>query len=128
MQQCTVADFMTAAPHAIEPHEPLATARDRMRETRAQHPPVRTGGIAVGILSDRDVAVLVAAKFDLRKTGVADVMTPDPYCVRPETPLATVAKEVAAAKIGSALVVDAKGVLVGTFTVTDGMRALSTLA
>jgi CBS domain-containing protein len=126
----TVGDFMTPCPHGIEPHESLDIARERMRLLKVLHLPVRVGGRPVGVLAQRDLelAVAGASHHDLRETQVAEVMTPEPYCVASSTPLADVAGHMADAKIGSALVVDERGELVGIFTVTDGMKALSTVS
>lgn len=125
----TVKDFMTLAPHAIEPHQSVASAHQRMRQLNVLHMPVRAAGKAVGILAERDIEVLSSASkgTELNTLEVGEVMTPDPFCVRPDEPLSNVAASMAKAKIGSALVVDANGTLVGIFTVTDALRALSSL-
>ncbi len=130
----TIAAYMTTAPHAIEPHEPVAAALQRMRELNVLHLPVRAAGRTVGVLSERDLGVLEAAMRGpeavrgLKTLKVMDVMTPDPFCARPGMSLREVAAAMAERKIGSALVVDDAGRLLGIFTVTDALKALATLA
>lgn len=129
-----IKNFMTEGPHAIEPHEPLSVARDRMRHLKVLHLPVRAAGRAVGILSARDVDLMAGTydragrSEDFARTPVADVMTPDPFTVRPESPLSYVASQMAERKIGSALVVDGDGRLLGIFTANDALEALATLS
>lgn len=125
-----IRDFMTPQPHAIEPHEPVAAARERMRQLRVQHMPVRAAGRAIGLLSERDLAFLegLATRTDAAGLGafkVMDVMVPDPFCVAPDMPLHDVADVMSREKIGSALVVEDDGRLLGIFTVTDALKALS---
>lgn len=131
MRNFAVKDFMTASPHAIEPHESAEKAFQRMRDLKVLHMPVRARGLAVGILSERDVALLSTLpgqhRVDLKTMQVSEVMTPDPYCVKPDAPLRNVAADMARSKIGSALVIDDAGVLLGIFTVSDALRALSTV-
>ena len=43
-----VREFMTEAPHGIEPHETLSVARRRMQDLKIRHLPVRAGGRVVG--------------------------------------------------------------------------------
>ncbi|HKB07185.1 MAG TPA: CBS domain-containing protein [Candidatus Polarisedimenticolia bacterium] len=53
-------------------------------------------------------------------------MTPGPYTVGPRTSLAKVARSMAKAKYGSAIVMD-RGRIVGIFTATDALEALAGL-
>lgn len=122
----TVADAMTKLPHAIAPLESLAAARDRMLKLKVRHLPVRDGGKIVGIISDRDVDLIMNSRdYYPGKVLIKDVMIPDPYCVQPYTALAKVAAEMATRKIGSALVIDDKQQLLGIFTGTDALRFLA---
>ena len=59
---------------------------------------------------------------DLRNVETA--MTADPYIVTPDTDLAEVAREMAARRCGSAIVVDRSSV-VGVFTTVDALLALA---
>src|SRR5690349_3100913 len=124
-----VADFMTPMPHAIEPHESLALAEERMAALRVLHLPVRAAGRVVGIISDRDVLLHRATTAaDPKTVDVGRVMTEAPYAVKADAPLAEVARVMAENKYGAALVIDAAGHLLGIFTTTDALVALAKLA
>ncbi len=121
-----VGSVMTKDPQSIGPNEPLEAAREMIKKLRVRHLPVNWGGKPVGVLSDRDVALLAdLCSMNFKNTNVKEVMTPDPYCVGPETHLKDVVEEMADRKIGSALVVDETGKLVGIFTYTDALRTLA---
>lgn len=124
----TVERYMTAVPHAIAPQESLATARARLREHHIRHLPVRAGGHVVGLLAERDLDLIVGAGgADPLDVTVERLMTPDPYCVPPGAALCEVAAAMSSRRIGSALVVDSTGHLLGIFTDTDALRALAEL-
>ena len=61
---------------------------------------------------------------DPETVTIEDAMTPEPYCVGPRASLRTVAAEMAAKKLGSAIVLQ-RGRVIGIFTTTDALRALS---
>lgn len=116
--------YMTSMPHTIGRYIPLKTALELMRSHQIRHLPVQEGGKLVGILTDRDIKLASSFKTvgDLK---VDDIMTPDPYSVRPEAPLDTVVAEMAEHKYGSAIVLQDNGKVVGIFTAVDGLRVLS---
>ena len=119
-----IADCMTLAPYVIAPDAPLPRAQALMREGGFRHLPVMRGDKLVGILSDRDIALVqCVSRRGADEFFVEDVMTRDPYVVARDMPLAQVARDMLDRKIGSAVVVDAKGVA-GVFTVTDALQAL----
>ncbi len=123
-----VSKFMSAMPHTIGPDQPIALARDLMREMHVRHLPVRYGEKLVGLLSERDIDLLLSfPDIDLARALVKDAMSLDPYTVVPDAPLDEVCSHMAEGKIGSALVVQENGTLVGIFTAVDGLRALSEL-
>ncbi|MCA9528751.1 MAG: CBS domain-containing protein [Myxococcales bacterium] len=116
---------MTSSPHTIESAQALTLARQRMRAYSVRHLPVVHDGELVGTLSDRDVARIVALPgIEVAALTVGDVMSPDPYAVAPETPLAEVVGEMAAHHYGSAVVVDG-GKILGIFTVSDALSAFA---
>ncbi len=118
--------YMSSMPHTIEPSESLLAAQNMMREFRIRHLPVRSGTKLVGIISDKDIDLVSSfQEVDLKKSMVKNAMTLDPYIVDVETPLNEVCMHMAEAKIGSALVQQSNGTLVGIFTDTDALRTLS---
>ncbi len=114
--------YMTTVPHTIGNDIPLKKAFEMMREYKVRHLPVLHAGKVVGIITDRDVKLASSFKGADEMT-VDDVMTPDPYMVKPESPLDLTVKEMAARKLGCA-VVQSNNKVVGIFTATDGLRVL----
>lgn len=122
-RQDPVAKWMTPSPRALARTDTVDRASQLMREHGFRHLPVVEEGRLVGIVSERDM--LVASRFaDTRGMKVEIVMSPEPYAVEPSTPLAEVAKVMAASRHGAALVVE-EGRVVGVFTEVDGLRALA---
>jgi acetoin utilization protein AcuB len=123
----TVQKYMTYVPRTIGSDQSIATAVDYMRKLHIRHLPVLKGGQLVGILSDRDVNLVLGFKdVNADTLTVEEAFTPDPYFTTPDAPLDEVAALMAEKKYGTALVVD-NGKLVGIFTEVDALRALSEL-
>jgi len=122
-----VRKYMTAAPHTVGHDQTLAFTQSMMRELHIRHLPVLDGGRLVGMISERDVALIETLRdVDATKVRVSDAMSQQVYTVGPEAPLDEVAAEMADKKYGSAVVMD-NGHVVGVFTTVDGMAALSEL-
>jgi acetoin utilization protein AcuB len=118
---------MTPFPHSIDVDAPLADAHRMMRDGQFRHLPVTAAGNIVGILTDRDMKLVLGPDFDNpdeRELSVRDAYTDKPCVVPASTPLAAVARTMAERHIGSAIVTK-NGKLVGIFTVTDACRALA---
>ena len=123
----TILPYFTVGTHAVEAHQPVSTALEVMQEHDLRHLPVLKNGVVVGEVSDRDLRVWQLQKEFKFETAIAHVMVEAPYIVDPGAPLAEVASEMAARKIGCAIVVSG-GRLSGMFTSTDALRALARLA
>jgi acetoin utilization protein AcuB len=98
-----------------------------MREGQFRHLPVTYGGNVVGVVTDRDIKLLVGPECgnpDEQELKVRDAYVDRPCVVAASTPLAAVARAMAEHHIGSA-VVTKNDKLVGIFTVTDACRALA---
>lgn len=123
----TVQKFMTYTPKSIGYDQTLAHANEFMRKLHLRHLPVLKGGELIGILTDRDLKLVMGFKdVDAETTTVEEALTPDPYVTSPTSPLNEVVAEMAEHKYGCALVVD-HGKLVGIFTETDAYKALADL-
>ena len=123
----TIQKYMTAAPHSIGDDQTIAQAQSHMRELRVRHLPVLRGGKLVGVLSERDIALIETLRdVDPQKVTVEDAMSQQVYTVEPTTPLDHVVSEMAEKKYGSAIVVQNHKV-VGIFTTVDVCRALAEL-
>lgn len=124
--QLLVRDVMTPAPHTIGLGLSLADAAKAMRKFKIRHLPVLDAGTLVGILSDRDVQLISSvSQLDASCILVEDAMTQEPWTVTAKTPVAEVAQAMAQKKLGSAVVLDPNGRVIGVFTTTDGMRVLA---
>lgn len=120
-----VQKYMTHVPKSIGYDQTLEQAREVMHTLRLRHLPVLQGGKLVGILSDRDINLVLQFKdVDPRKMTVEEAYTPDPYFTSPQSSLNEVVEHMADKKLGCALVVD-NGKLVGIFTEVDAYRALA---
>lgn len=118
---------MTPFPWYIHLEDGLEHARDVMREHDIRHLPVTNRGALVGVVTDRDVQLLlgpgrVAEGRDALK--VEDACVPGAYVVDLSVPLDRVLREMAERHIGSALITK-NGKLAGIFTATDACRCLA---
>lgn len=123
----SVKSCMTPFPYTIEASAPLAEAQAFMRHEQIRHLPVSRDGALVGLITDRDIKLLLGPEFeypDASRITVGEAMLPTPYVVDLETPLVTVLDTLARRHIGSAIVTR-KGKLAGVFTTTDAARAFA---
>lgn len=114
---------MSTQPHTIGFDMPVKTALNMMRENRIRHLPVENGGRLVGIVTDRDIKLVSAYNHD-ETYKIEDIMTAEPYTVRPQAPVNEVVLEMAEHKYGCAVVQQENGKVVGIFTANDGLRVL----
>jgi len=116
--------YMTREPYSIASIDSLARAKQLMTRHLIRHLPVVDGDKLVGVISDRDVAVLEAVPgIDLAKIEVARVMEP-PLAVWAEEPIDQVSALMAEKKRDCVVVRGGHGVA-GIFTATDALQALA---
>ena len=100
MSTLTVRRYMTPSPHTIGAEQTLATAARLFREHQIRHLPVLTAGRLVGMLTERDLALVEALRaVDAEKLLVAEAMTQGAYATSPDTSLEWVALEMARAQV-----------------------------
>jgi acetoin utilization protein AcuB len=130
----TAADVMSQPVIAVDPEDSLLEAATLMVDHEIRHLPVVEGGNVVGMLSDRDIRTIAGdptrfveseEREDMRRLNVRDAMTKDVISVRADRPIAEVAHEFAAERIGAIPVVDAGGKLIGIVSYLDALRALA---
>jgi CBS domain-containing protein len=82
---------MTENPSIVKRGAPIREAAEVMaREDIGSLPVVDEGGLLVGMVTDRDIAVrVVAAGLDPGATQVGEVLSGDPVVVFPDDPLDT---------------------------------------
>jgi CBS domain-containing membrane protein len=112
-----VSDLMTTALITVHAHEMVTSAHAEMQVGVIRHlPVVDDRGRLVGVLSDRDI---LRARGTRPAKRISEVMTRDVVTVRPEAPASQAATIMLDEKIGSVLVVEDEGTLVGVVTQTD---------
>jgi len=124
----TVNDLMTVIPYSVTPGTSLRRVIEMMKTEGCRQFPVLDNGKLVGIISDRDVRLVMNSPMVLHgrwqdeelldKVLVESCMTPNPMSVTPETPAYRAAKMLSLYKFGALPVVDEDN-LVGIITVTD---------
>lgn len=118
----TISQIMSPLTHSIGEAQPMAEAARRMHTHEIRHLPVLRGGQLLGIVSDRDLAMVESLpEVDPERVSVGEAMTSEPYTVPPTAPLGSVLREMAEHKYGTAVVVDG-GQPVGIVTTTDALR------
>ena len=117
--------YMSRAQFFAAPDESVITAYERMLEHDVRHLPVLDADKLVGVLFKSDLKLVHSLSREvLRPIQVQAVMVTEYYTVSPDQALDVAAREMSKRKWGSALVVE-QGKVVGVFTTTDALRALS---
>lgn len=124
----TVNNLMTAIPNAVMPRSTLRQIIELMKMQNCRQLPVLDNGQLVGIVTDRDVRLVMNSPLVLHgrwqddqildNVTAENCMTPDPMTVSPATPAYHAANLLSIYKFGALPVVD-NGTLVGIITVTD---------
>ena len=124
----TVNDLMTEIPNTVTPQTTIRQVVEIMKSQGCRQLPVLLNGKLVGILTDRDVRLVMNSPLLLHgrwqdeeildEMTAESCMTPDPMTVSPDTSAYQAANMLSIYKFGALPVVD-KGVLVGIITVTD---------
>lgn len=118
----TISEIMSPGTFSIGDDQPMSEAAHRMRRHGVRHLPVLRGGRLVGIVSDRDLAMVESLPgVNPNEVAVGEAMTPEPYAVPPGASLPAVLREMAEHKYGTAVVVRDDEV-VGIVTTTDALR------
>jgi acetoin utilization protein AcuB len=98
-----------------------------MQQLGIHQVPVLDGGVLVGVINERDIALISAvAPGQLETTLVEEAMTSEPYTVGVSDDIAQVVAHMLQHKYGSAVVMDHNKV-VGLFASLDVLRLLSQL-
>ncbi|MBT3979943.1 MAG: CBS domain-containing protein [Bacteriovoracaceae bacterium] len=127
LKKTMIGEFVTTFISTVDESTSLNEIQEMMDIEKIRHIPITSKeGKALGIISDRDVAVI--SNLELAKKYTAgDLMTPNPYCVKSDSPLREVVAEMARKKYGSVLVKSEEDKVIGIFTSTDALHALHDL-
>jgi acetoin utilization protein AcuB len=127
MRSPKLKNVMTPFPYSVDADAPVDEAERFMREHKIRHLPVMDKGVLKGVVSDRDIKLMLGPDFaypNARELKVGNVMVEDCYVVDLATPLHAVLRHMAEHRLGSALVTR-RGKLAGVFTTTDACRAFA---
>lgn len=120
-----VEEFTTPDPVTATEDQSLGELRQLMGERGIRHLPVTRDGKVVGLISERDVRVASALNEEERHlVRASDIMAEAPVSVTASQPLDEVAFLMSERKIGSVIVNEEDGKLLGIFTATDALNAL----
>jgi acetoin utilization protein AcuB len=130
-----VRDIMTKELSTLESDARLLDATLLMRSSGLRHLPIVKDGCPVGVISDRDVQRASPSMFSkispeeynkmFETTSIDKVMAKEPFTAAPDTPVKEVLQAMLDRKLGSCLVVDQDGKLMGIVTNTDLLRTLN---
>jgi len=119
-----IGEVMTANPAIVEVDASLDFIENLMKQGAFSHVPVMSNDRLVGVLSDRDLALVRAhSPENVNSLKAKDVMVEFPYHIAPDTGLEEVLKDMIGLRIGSAIVVDDTNI-VGVFTLYDACKVL----
>ena len=120
-----VEEFTTPDPVTADENVMVDDLQLLMDKHGIRHLPIVRGNRVVGVISDRDLRLFAglsaAEKFQVR---AGDIMAEHPLTVSASLPLDEVAYAMSERRIGSAIVNDENGELLGIFTATDALNAL----
>lgn len=122
-----IKSVMTPFPYSVDEGATVDAALEFMREHQIRHLPVTADGRLAGMISDRDIKLMLGPDFAYPKGSelrVRDAMIRDAYIVDLDTRLDEVLEHMANQQLGSAIVTR-KGKLAGVFTVTDACQAFA---
>jgi CBS domain-containing protein len=115
VENVMVADVVTIAPSAS-----LVEAARAMEQANVGMLPVVEGREVRGVITDRDIVVrAIARDADLANTRVAQCLTDDVVCARPDWTTDQAMKAMADARVGRLPVVDEGDRLVGVVTLSS---------
>ncbi len=129
MSEPKIESVMTPSPYSVALDAPIGAARKLMLDHHVHHLPVTRGSELVGIVTDRDIKLLLGPELgspDPKELSVEDAYVSDSFTVDLHVPLVKVLATMVDRQIGAALVTR-HGRLAGIFTAMDACLALQKL-
>lgn len=124
LENVRLEEYTTPSPCSVKESASIKSVIKLMEDREIRHLPVLNDkGEAIGIISDRDVAVLKSFAFNA-DVQAKDLMTSDPVSANVNASLLDAVYLMSSKKIGSIIVNDDGGELYGIFTSTDALNAL----
>ncbi|MDK2741643.1 MAG: CBS domain-containing protein [Nitrospira sp.] len=118
----TVSQVMENEVQCVHPRTKGDVIASLMIEGFGAVPVVENGRKLAGIVSEHDLLAAVDDGYQLGAVAAKDVMTANPYSVRPETTLGTLVHVLRASDLVRVPVVDAKDKLIGIIARRDVLR------
>ena len=120
----TLADVMSRVPVTIDASLTIEDALARMFEHHIRHLPVMQDGHLVGVISERDLAIMETLPLkDRQHTTVGQTMSGHVFTCAPTDSVREAVAAMAERKLGTAVVME-NGKLAGIFTTIDAMKLL----
>ncbi len=129
-----ISEWMSPQPITVPPATPVSDARELMQRERIRHLLVMTGERLVGIITDRDIRLVLPSPatslsvwevhYILAKMTVEQVMTRSVIAIAPDRPVVEAVRVMLERKIGALPVAEGWHV-VGIITETDLLRAFA---
>jgi CBS domain-containing protein len=115
-----IRDIMTRDIGYTTAEETIEQAAGKMKELNVGDVPVVVGGEAVGMLTDRDITIRIAALgLDPQKTHVSDAMTEGIVACREDEDVEVAARLMAEKQVRRLLVIEDGGKLAGVVSLGD---------
>lgn len=125
MKPVKIKEIMTAHPTLIAPDALVADAAGKMQSVECGCLPVGNEGEAIGMITDRDIALRVVAEGrDPARTKVSEVMSKGLYTIDENDDLDDAASQMQAHGVGRLIVTSRKKV-VGIVTMAEILRAVA---
>ena len=121
-----IKNYMTLIPYHMQVEDSVESISNKMKELEVQHMPLFSENKLAGIVSQRDVRAALSGHRG-NELPISLFMQEDVYSVLPDHPIDDVVKHMAENKIGSCIVKEVEGSVVGIFTYTDALFVLSSL-
>lgn len=122
MKSLKIKDVMTARPIMVGPEQTVKNAARIMKENACGVLPVGTPAKALGMITDRDIAVrLVAEGGDAGATTVKEIMSPQVFMCEEGCGLAAAASQMRKHDVSRLMVSDGK-TITGIVTLADLLR------
>ncbi len=124
VKNLTIDGFTTPCPMTVDVSTPVNELILKMEQNEIRHLPViDKDNIAVGIITDRDIATVRSFGFSADLLA-QDLMSKDPVSVNEHFSLMEAAFMMSNQKLGSLIVTNSKEEVSGIFTSTDALNAL----
>lgn len=119
-----VKDFMTRSPETVSVDDDPRVVFNMLSDKRIRQAPVVLDNKLVGIITDRDLRMVIAQYASEHNLTVSSVMTPDPLTVREDISLEEAGGLLTGRKFNAAPVISSDGELKGILTTTDVLKGL----